>query len=204
MPYTTAITGGEILTDQVQAGVWKQEVLRERVTAAANSPSATLAQKIPAGSRIIWATMKSASALTPRLASTAAATAGQAGVALVSTAPTSLTTSSTVSNILLLTPQTAFGAAIPVNTEVRGYAAAAATAGGLTATTGFDNLTTSDSTLSLVPYASTTGATDATQRFLVNTTTPTSGYTLGGTSTSSTVSFDVQVFYQRFISTPNI
>jgi len=201
MPYTSAITGGEILPDQVQAGVWKQEVLRERVTVAGNSASATLTQKIPAGSRIIWAQMKSQSAITPRLASTAAATNGQAGIALVYTAPTSLTTSSTVSNLIQLTPQTAFGAAIPSGTEVRGYAAAAATAGGFTSTGNFDNLTTSELTLYAVPYASTTGATDATQRFLVNTTAATSGYTLGGTSTT-TISFDVQVFYQRFVTAP--
>lgn len=200
MPYTAAVTGGQILKDSFQAGSWKPETLEERVTVAGNSAYATLTQKIPAGSRIIWAQMKAQSAITPRLASTAAATNGQAGIALVYTAPTALA-AQTTSSVLLLTPQTAFGAAIPSGTEVRGYAAAAATAGGFTSTVNNDNLTTSELTLYAVPYASTTGATDATQRFLANTTAATSGYTLGGTSTS-TISFDVRVHYQRFDPIP--
>lgn len=204
MSYTkpTPLVGGQIRRS-IQAQ-WRPGHIIERVTTAQNTPFAQLSQQLPSGARITWATIKTATAVPFYLGSTAAATNGQAAAALVWTAPSSLATGATTANLLLSVAQTAFGAAVPINSESRGYAASAATAGGILQSAANWNMNTSTSALTfyVIPYASSTGATDATQRFLVNTTTPTNGYSFGSTTaTTATVSFDVQIFFEEFVGT---
>lgn len=204
MSYTKASGSSGGVTRRSIGAQWRPGHIIERVTTTQNSAFATLSQQLPSGARITWATIKTATAVPFYLGSTAAATNGQAAAALVWTAPSSLVTSATTANALLSVAQTAFGAAVPINSESRGFALSAATAGGILQSGHNWNLNVSTSALTfyVIPYASSTGATDATQRFLVNTTTPTNGYSFGSTtSTTATVSFDVQIFFEEFVGT---
>lgn len=200
-------TGGEITYGWYNGR--KCGVIRERVAFAGNAPFATVTQKWPAASRLIHLAMKNPSALTPRASSSTAPTATNImGVALVATAPTSLATNSATSNLLLHTPQTAFGAAVPSNSVERNFANfGATTAGGLAATSAPSatyNNSTSDVTLYLVPYASTVSTeTGGVGRFFVGgTTAATTQYTLNGTVTT-TAYMDVEIHFEVFNDPPN-
>jgi len=186
-------------------------VIKERVTGTGQHPSLTLTQVLPANSRIIMYAMKNATAVNVYLGSSAAATAGQAGVALIiGTAPTALTTSLTTANFAVITAQSAFGAAIPKNTNAaKAFTVTAAATNGLVLPTTLNLPATLQFTatqpISVVPFAATTAA-NATQRFQVATgtapTVATTGYTFG-TSTSDSYSFDVEVFFETFTDTPD-
>ena len=191
----------------------KQGVIKEKVTATGYTPSLTLANQIPANSRIIMAAMRvsSSGGANILLGSSAAATAGQAGAALIiGTAPTSLTTSLTTANFAVVTAQSAFGAAIPSNSNaIRAWDATAAATNGLVLPTTLNLPATLQNTAAqsvyVVPYAATTAA-NATQRFQVATgtaaTVATTGYVFN-TSTSGTCSFDVEIFFETYTDTPS-
>lgn len=213
MPVLTTIpTGGRIeyLLNQPITG-YRRALITERVTGTGYNPSLTLSQTLPAGARVIQASMKAATAIPIRLGSSAAAAAGQAGVGLVfGTAPTALTGTNTQSNFVFLTAQSAFAANLAKNAVgVRAWNVTAAATNGLVLPTTL-NLPatlqgTASRTISVVPYAATTAA-EATNRYQVATgtaaTVATTGYTFG-TSTSDTYSFDVQVVYDELIETPD-
>lgn len=216
MPVLTTIpTGGR--TEYLQNGSlnsgfgFRRAIITERVTGTGYSPSLTLTQTLPAGARIIQASMKAATAIPIRLGSSAAATAGQAGAALIiGTAPTALTTSLTTANWVVLTAQSAFAANLAKNaTASRAWNVTAAATNGLILPTTLNLPATLQSgsarSIYVVPFAATTAA-EAAQRFQVGTSTAatvaTTGYTFG-TGTSDSYSFDVQVVYDELIETPD-
>ena len=216
MPVLTTIpTGGRteyLVNGSQNAGFgWRRAIITERVTGTGYSPSLTLNQTVPAGARIVQASMKAATAIPIRLGSSAAATAGQAGAALVfGTAPTALTTSLTTVNLVTLTAQSAFAANLAKNAVgSRAWNVTAAATNGLILPTTLNLPATLQGTAArtfyVVPYAATTAA-EAAQRFQVGTgtaaTVATTGYTFG-TSTSDTYSFDVQIVYDELIETPD-
>ncbi len=198
MAFTVAQTGPQQIRYDTFAGPAKRGWFVERVTVAGNMPFAALSTKFPPRSRILWSAIKNVDAVTPRLASSAAASAGNAGIALVWTAPTSLATGSLTSNVGVSVSQTAFGAAIPAGSIGRGVpgiatAIAKGECGGQTPHV-FQNTSTSEQTFYLVPYLQGTAtAAEATQTYKVSgTTAATTQNSVSGTGTS-TVSFDVHV-----------
>lgn len=207
MAFTTPQTGAQQIRYDAFAGPAKRGYFVERVTVAGNMPFAALSTKFPPRSRVIWSAIKNVDAVTPRLASSAAATAGNAAIALVWTAPTSLATGSVTSNIGLSVAQTAFGAAIPAASVGRGVpgvstAIAKGDGGGQTPQV-FQNTSTSEQTFYLVPFLQGTAtAAEATQSYKVSgTTAATTQNSISGTGTS-TVSFDVHVQIETYQDTP--
>jgi hypothetical protein len=201
---TTPKVGGERLYEQVGMGGYKIAHVRERVTGTGFCPSLTLSQKQPAKSKLIWAAIKAAGAVAVYAGSSAAATAGTMGVALVSTAPTSLATGATTANYALIPSAAAIGTtgygSITDNTVGRGTAPSAATAGGVLLDRSFENPASTERTLYLVPFMQTTAA-EAAQRFQVATGTAATVATTGllfGTSTSSSSSFDVDLYFEEY------
>lgn len=216
MPATTPQTGGEIQYFSVPAGQKKGGVISERVTGVGSSGYLMLNQMLPANSRIVWATLNNRNAITPRMASSASATAGQAGVALVfATALTSIpgiagSAANSTSNFLIGMSQTAFTASVAANSVARGLAPVAATSGGLTVTSHYiTGAGTVAQNIFVLPYIQVTAPTLVNIGFNVNTTatTGTAQCTLNGTGTATsgttTADFDVQVFFEQFIDTPN-
>lgn len=214
MPYTTPTTGGEVRNNLPGAGgpgSWARKCIFERVTGQGASGYITLKQKLPANSRIVWASLNNRNAITPRMASSAsvAGTLGQAGIAIVITAPTALATNAATSNILLGCIQTATGASVAANQQVQGLAVSAtATGGGLAPTAWQYGVGTAEVSIHLVPYASTVATVaDGVGRFYVVSSTGTSQYTLNGTGTATTgtttADFDVQVWYEEHILPAN-
>jgi hypothetical protein len=176
MPYDTPTAGGEIDYRTSPAGIWKRGVIRERVAGQGASGYLALSQRLPANSRIVWAVLNNRNAITPRAASsTAASNVAIMGVALVYTAPSSLATNATESNVLVGCVQSAFGASVSANNMARGLAPVAATGGGIPATSYQYGVGTSPVTLYVLPFASTT-ASDAngTRRFYSTSATGTS------------------------------
>jgi hypothetical protein len=205
MPYDTPTAGGEIDYRTSPAGIWKRGVIRERVAGQGASGYLTLSQQLPKNSKIVWAVVNNRNAITPRAASSAAASnVAIMGVALVYTAPSSLATNAATSNVLLACVQSAFGASVSANNMARGIAQAVTTAGGITPTAYLYGAGTAPVSMHLVPYASTV-ATDANGvgRFYVVSATGTSQYTLNGTSTATTgtasSTFDVEVHFEEFV-----
>jgi hypothetical protein len=174
----------------------KSGMIRERVNVAGNLNSATLSQQLPPGAKIIWGSIKHATATTPYLSSIATNTAVGL-IALVGTAPSSLGTGATTSNFLVgpAVTSTVNTTPIPINSVKRDIAPANTTFGGVTATTQLVNNSTSAMSLYLIPYASSTGATDSTSRYFSST--GTAGYTFNGTATT-VVSFDVQIHFEQY------
>lgn len=215
MPILTTVgTIGKHETLLNGAGTYKRKTITQRVTATGYTPSLTVtAADLPPYARIIWATMKPATAISFTIGSSAAqTTAGQMGVAMIwGTAPTAITTSVSTGNLVFLTAQSAAGASIPINQDpVAPWNTVAAATNGLMLATTFNmptslNNGTAAKTFYIVPYAATTAA-EAVQRFQVATgtapTVATTGYCFN-TSTSATCSFDVQIFYEVFDETPD-
>lgn len=207
MAFTTPQTGAQQIRWDGLSGPGKRGYFIERVTVAGNMPFAALATKFPARSRVLWNAIKNVDAITPRLASSAAATAGNAAIALVWTAPTSLATGSVTSNIGLSVVQTAFGASIAAGSIGRGVpgvstAIAKGDGGGQTPQV-FQNTSTSEQTFYLVPFLQGTAtAAEATQSYKVSgTTAATTQNSISGTGTSE-VSFDVHVQLEVFQDVP--
>lgn len=213
MPVLSTIpTGGktDYIVNQPQTG-YRRGIITERVTGTSYNPSLTLTQTLPAGARVIMASMKAATAIPIRLGSSAAATAGQAGAAMIlGTAPTALTTSLTTANLTVLTAQSAFGANLAKNAvAARAWNVTAAATNGLILPTTLNLPATLMSTaarnIHIVPFAATTAA-EAAQRFQVATgvaaTVATTGYTFG-TGTSDSYSFDCQIVFDELIETPD-
>lgn len=212
MPYSTPQITGKVRNDLPGAGgfgTWARKCISERVTGQGASGYLTLSQTLPANSRIVWATLNNRNAITPRAASSAAASnVAIMGVALVYTAPTSLATNAATSNILCGLIQSAFGASVSANGQVAGLAVSATATGGLAPTAWQYGIGTASASIHVVPYASTV-ATDANGvgRYYVVSATGTSQYTLNGTGTATTgtttADFDVQVWYEVFVAAPN-
>jgi hypothetical protein len=213
MPVLTTIPTGGTLEYHVNQPItgYRRGIITERVTGTGYSPSLTLVKQIPAGARILMASMKAATAIPIRLGSSAVATAGQAGAAMIiGTAPTALTTSLTTANWVLLTAQSAFAANLAENAVgSRAWNVTSAATNGLILPTTLNLPATpysaSARSVYVVPFAATTAA-EAAQRFQVGTSTAatvaTTGYTFG-TSTSDSYSFDVQIVFDELIETPD-
>ena len=207
MAFTTPQTGAQQIRYDTFSGPCKRGYFVERVTVAGNMPFAALATKFPPRSRIVWSAIKNVDAVTPRLSSSAAATAGNAAIALVWTAPTSLATGSVTSNVGISVAQTAFGAAITAGSINRGVpgistAVAKGDGGGQTPQV-YQNNSTSEQTFYLVPFLQGTAtAAEATQSYKVSgTTAATTQNSISGTGTSE-VSFDVHVQVEVYQDVP--
>lgn len=199
---TTPKVGGEKLYENMSMGGMKISHIRERVTITGIAASATLAQKQPAKSRLIWSAIKAAGAVSLSLGGTsAAATDGNIGIALVSTIPTSLATGATTANFALLDAAAAVNssgvATITDNSVGRGLAPSASTAGGVLLERSLENAASTERTLYLVPFQMTTAANNI-RKFTVPTSTTVSTGALIGTATSSSSSFDVDLYFAEF------
>ena len=194
--------GGEKRYETPGMGGMKLLHIREKVRGAGISAALTLAQKQPPKSRLVWAAIKAAGAVSVSLGGTSAAgTDGNIGIALVGTTPTSLATNASTANYSIVDAAAAVGssgvASIADNTVGRGTAPSAATGGGVLLDRSLENAATTPRTLHLVPYLMTTAANNI-RRFTVPTSTTVSTGALIGTSTSDTPTFDVDLYFEEY------